>query len=59
MSIRMNRLHKVVPLLCISAAFAFADPVATDQAAPAANVAADQVAPAESAVAVPAESPFA
>lgn len=56
MSIRMNRLHKVVPLLCISAAFAFADPVATDQAAPAANVAAEQVAPAESAEAAPAES---
>ena len=52
----MNRLHKVVPLLCIFAAFAFADPVATDQAAPAANVAAEQVAPAESAEAAPAES---
>lgn len=52
----MNRLHKVVPLLCISAAFAFADPTATDQAAPAANVAAEQVAPAESAEAAPAES---
>lgn len=51
----MNRLHKVVPLLCISAAFAFADPAATEQAAPAANAAAEQVAPAESAEAAPAE----
>ena len=52
----MNRLHKVVPLLCISAAFAFADPAATEQAAPAANVAAEQVAPAESVEATPAEA---
>ena len=56
MSIRMNRLHKVVPLLCISAAFAFADPAATEQAAPAANAAAEQVAPAESVEATPAEA---
>ena len=52
----MNRLHKVVPLLCISAAFAFADPAATEQAAPAANAAAEQVAPAESVEATPAEA---
>ena len=52
----MNRLHKVVPLLCISAAFAFAVPAATEQAAPAANAAAEQVAPAESVEATPAEA---
>ena len=56
MSIRMNRLHKFVPLLCIFSTFAFADPAATEQAAPAANAAAEQVAPAESVEATPAEA---
>ncbi len=52
----MNRLHKVVPLLCIFSTFAFADPAATEQATPAANAAAEQVAPAESAEIAPAET---
>ena len=56
MSISMNRLHKFVPFLCLFSAFAFADPAATEQAAPAANAAVEQVAPAESAEAAPAEA---
>ena len=53
MSIKMNRLHKVVPLLCISAAFAFAA-----EEAPVGQVSetpAEQTAPAEAVEAAPAE----
>ena len=54
----MNRLHKVVPLLCISAAFAFAAeeaPVGQVSEAPAEQTAPAEVVPAEQAVAAPAE----
>jgi hypothetical protein len=61
MSIKMNRLHKFVPLLCISAAFAFAAEDAPVGQVPEAPVAAEaavsaEAAPAESAETVPAEA---
>lgn len=51
MSIKMNRLHRIVPLLCFFSAFAFAaEEAPVGQVAPT-----EQVAPAESAEAAPAE----